>query len=190
MTTITAYPLCWPAGWARTKNTQISRYGDRSLAYAREAVSREVRLLGGSQLVISSNLELRNDGLPRSGQRQPQDKGVAVYFQWKQQPVAFACDKWQSVEDNMWGIFLGLASMRQMERCGMSEMLNRAFTGFAALPAPATDWWAVLGVSPQASADDVRAAYRELVKRHHPDAGGDREMFERVTRAYEQAGGK
>lgn len=44
----------------------------------------------------------------------------------------------------------------------------------------------VLGLPPDADADAVKAAYREQVKRTHPDAeGGDRETFQRVNAAYE-----
>lgn len=35
------------------------------------------------------------------------------------------------------------------------------------------DWYAVLEVNPQASAEVIAAAYRELAKHHHPDRGGD-----------------
>lgn len=185
---VKAYPLVWPTDWPRTKSPQTSRYGDRTLAAARKAVEHEVRLLSGKGLVISSNLELRNDGLPRSGQRQPQDKGVAVYFQRKSRPTAFACDRWQAVEDNMWAIALTLSAMRQIERCGVGELLDRAFEGFAALPAPRGDeWWEVLGVEHGATSDEIKSAYRALVKLHHPDTGGDREKFERVQRAYDAA---
>lgn len=44
----------------------------------------------------------------------------------------------------------------------------------------------VLGLRPDADADAVKAAYRERVKRTHPDAdGGDSEAFQRVNAAYE-----
>lgn len=189
--TITAYPLTWPAGWKRTPVPRRSQYGDRSLATARNAITHEVRLLGGTKLIISSNLELRLDGLPRSGQRQPADRGVAVYFQYKGRPVAFACDKWIAVEDNLWAIGLALGAIRQIERTGASEMLDRAFQGFDALPAPGQtageSWWDVLGVSPDADAFDIRSAYRVLVKQHHPDTGGDATAFDRVQRAYDVA---
>ncbi|MDQ3742749.1 MAG: J domain-containing protein, partial [Actinomycetota bacterium] len=36
----------------------------------------------------------------------------------------------------------------------------------------AADPFAVLGVAPDASLDDVAASYRELAKRFHPDRAG------------------
>jgi hypothetical protein len=42
----------------------------------------------------------------------------------------------------------------------------------------------VLGLHPDASHDDVKAAHRRLVKRHHPDLGGDPEIFRRIDAAY------
>lgn len=192
--TITAYPLSWPAGWQRTRNPRRSAYGDRSLAAAREAVQREVRLFGGRDLIISSNLELRLDGLPRSNQRQPTDKGVAIYFKYKSNPVSFACDKWNSAEDNLWAISLTLGAIRQIARSGASEMLDRAFAGFAALPAPGEtsgeSWWDVLGVSSQANLDEIKFAYRSRAREHHPDVGGDPAEFDRITKAYKIAIGE
>lgn len=44
--------------------------------------------------------------------------------------------------------------------------------------------FAVLGLPPDASTEEVRAAYREQVKAVHPDHGGDRESFERIREAY------
>jgi hypothetical protein len=161
------------------------------LAAARDAIMHEVRLLGGTKLIVSSNLELRLDGLPRSGQRQPGDKGVAIYFTYKTKPVAFACDKWSAVEDNLWAISLALSAIRQIERTGASEMLDRAFAGFDALPEPGQtageSWWSVLNVSSSASLDDIKSSYRALAKQHHPDAGGDPTEFDRVTKAYNLA---
>jgi molecular chaperone DnaJ len=50
---------------------------------------------------------------------------------------------------------------------------------------PAVDAYAVLGVSAQASAVEIKAAYRALVKRHHPDAGGDAERILALNAAWE-----
>lgn len=39
----------------------------------------------------------------------------------------------------------------------------------------------VLGLAPSATADEVRAARRDLARRHHPDAGGDADAMRRVN---------
>ena len=48
-----------------------------------------------------------------------------------------------------------------------------------------TDPYAVLGVSPAATAAEIKAAYRSLVKRHHPDAGGDETRIVALNAAWE-----
>lgn len=42
---------------------------------------------------------------------------------------------------------------------------------------------AVLGVEPDASADEIKAAYRRLMRKVHPDQGGSDELASRVNRA-------
>ena len=40
-----------------------------------------------------------------------------------------------------------------------------------------------LGISPDADGHAIRSAHRRAAKKHHPDTGGNREQFERITRA-------
>ena len=47
------------------------------------------------------------------------------------------------------------------------------------------DPWQVLGVARGASPAEIKAAYRQLAKRHHPDVGGDPEQFKRIVAAYD-----
>jgi DnaJ-class molecular chaperone len=42
-----------------------------------------------------------------------------------------------------------------------------------------------LGLHWGATSDAVKAAHRRLVKRHHPDMGGDAEAFRRINAAYQ-----
>lgn len=49
-------------------------------------------------------------------------------------------------------------------------------------------YYAVLGIAPEASAEEVKRAYRTLAKRYHPDKSGDqntRNKFIEITEAYQ-----
>lgn len=49
----------------------------------------------------------------------------------------------------------------------------------------AEDLYAVLGVAQDATADEIKRAYRRRARESHPDAGGDEEVFKRVTHAHQ-----
>ena len=57
-----------------------------------------------------------------------------------------------------------------------------------AAPLASTDPYTVLGVAPSASSAEIKAAYRALVKQHHPDAGGDQQRILALNAAYEIVG--
>lgn len=50
------------------------------------------------------------------------------------------------------------------------------------------DFYAVLGLEPDADPGAVRAAYRRAAREHHPDRGGSAEQFHRVQEAWEVLG--
>ncbi|TAA11247.1 J domain-containing protein [Pseudoxanthomonas winnipegensis] len=206
---IPAYPLEWPAGWRRTRDSSriIARFrrgGRTSSGYApqRQLTIAEASLRVRQELdrmgvregdyVLSTNLTLRLDGQPRSGQPEPSDPGVAVYWI---DPVAggtprcMAIDRYDRVADNLAAVAATLDAMRAIERHGGAEILQRAYTGFTALapPADVRTWWQVLGVAERASGAEVLDAYRRLRRQHHPDHGGAAEDFHAVQTAYEQA---
>jgi molecular chaperone DnaJ len=47
------------------------------------------------------------------------------------------------------------------------------------------NYYKTLGVDKNATKDDIKKAYRELAKKHHPDKGGDEEKFKEITTAYD-----
>lgn len=206
--TIPAYPLKWPTGWPRTaaahrttarfvrKDSQTNRRGDGStytssfnrqltIADARERVRSELTRMGirDDDLVISSNLELRLDGFPRSGQREPADPGIAVYWTERaardQPPRCMAIDRYDRVADNLAAVAATLDAMRAIERHGGAQILERAFAGFIALPGPdAVDWREVLDEK------DPEGSYMRLRSKHHPDRGGSIDEFQRTQSAW------
>lgn len=47
------------------------------------------------------------------------------------------------------------------------------------------DYYEVLGIGKDASADEIKKAYRGLAVKYHPDRGGDEAKFKEVSEAYE-----
>ncbi len=195
--TINAYPLTWPTGWKRTSSSsrrdgqfgKMQRSGSRdwksktdiTVAEAVQRVLAELRRMGMERddVVISTNLKTRLDGLPRSDQARPTDPGAAVYFEDQGRRRCIAVDQYTTVEDNLAAVAATLEAMRAIERHGGAEVLDRAFTGFAALPPPRDDrpWWEVLGVHQTATKDEIRAAYRQKVSTVHEAKGGTQEQM-------------
>jgi len=192
---VTRYPLQWPTGWKRTHFRTSARFASRqpdrhgqvatrmiTLNQAMLRLQREADLLGAANVCLSTNVELRLDGNPRSGQAQPADPGAALYFQLAGKDRCLACDKWNRVEDNVAALAAHIAAIRAVDRYGVGTM-EQAFTGYVALPPPAEDWRAVLGLSNGAGREEVQAAYLKLAREHHPDRGGDPLQMARINQA-------
>ncbi len=202
----TRYPLSWPAGWKRTPAHQryrakFSKKGSSgwrdklSIEQATQRVRAELQRMGiyEGNVIISTNLVLRNDGLPRSGQQEPQDSGAAVYWKrqaWKTHKV-MAIDQYDRVADNLAAIAATLDAMRAIERHGGATILDRAFEGFTALPEP-NNWRHVLQMpsdvpAHKTVAEFAREQYKQLALMHHPDRGGDPAKMAEINAAWEAA---
>lgn len=140
-------------------------------------LSDELERLEARNIILSSNLERRLDGQPRSNQQMPDDPGVACYFTRNKQPMVLACDAWIEPAGNIAAIAGHIECIRAMDRYGVGT-LDRVFTGYAALPAPGTTanrpWWRVLGLDGPITGDTAlphcEFLYRKLAKERHPDA--------------------
>jgi hypothetical protein len=188
---IEAYPLYWPEGWKRTEawRRQRSRF-KTGFAVARDFLIAEIKRLGGRDIILSTNVPLRGDGLPYASAKEPADGGAAVYFTYKAKPMCFACDRYRLVKENIHAIGLTIEALRGIERWGASDMMERAFRGFAALPENASQSWStVLGFQPGSvvTADMVESRFRELAMQHHPDKGGNPDKFRQLVSARDAA---
>lgn len=50
------------------------------------------------------------------------------------------------------------------------------------------NYYDILGVSQQASQQDIKLAFRKLAMEHHPDRGGDGREFQKINQAYDTLG--
>lgn len=183
---IEAYPLCWPEGWPRTQYPKRSKFWT-SFAVVRDSLIYEIDKLGGINEIISTNVPLRQDGLPYARAGEPDDPGVAVYFEYCGKPMCFACDKYDLVRDNMQAIRKTIEALRGIERWGASDMMERAFAGFAAITDQSNESWRDILDYYGDNLSAARDRYRYLAKQHHPDLGGNSEEFHRIQKAWEQA---
>lgn len=199
MSTPQRYPLSWPSGWQRTpygrrrhaafSKRSLSGYKDRlGVGDGLARLTGELRRLGAQQIIISSNLQVRQDGLPYAGQpKRLDDPGIAVYFKLKGASRVLACDKWHSAADNMAAIAGHIEAIRAVDRYGVGT-LEQAFAGYQALPQQAASWFVVLEFAePPTSWAAVEQRYLQLAQKHHPDKGGSVETMAKINAARDTA---
>ena len=203
------FPLSWPAGWPRTPAGDRRRAAFRktirgtdpttgaivhgaaeralTVTDALRRLTRELAFLEATEEILSTNIAVRLDGLPRADQKEPADPGAAVYFTRKGKPISLACDAWTRTADNIAALAQHIDALRRIERYGVGT-LDQAFAGYAALPPAAMEWWLVLEVPPNATREQAEAAFLRLARQHHPDQrGGSHDGMARLTAAREQA---
>lgn len=47
------------------------------------------------------------------------------------------------------------------------------------------DLYEILGIAKDATPKEIKRAYKDKAKRHHPDKGGDEEVFKKIQQAYD-----
>lgn len=181
----TAYPLSWPPGFPRSQRREAGQF-KTSLAGALKNVQDSLRLFGRdsnravSSIVLSSNVTL--------GVNRPADPGVAVWFKWDGIEICIPVDRYATPEANLQAIHHILEARRTELRHGTLALVRASFQGFKALPAPGVRHWSdVLGVSTNAPADVIQAAYRDLARKCHPDHGGSEPAMSELNRARDEA---
>lgn len=206
-----ASPLHWPEGWRRTQANwrKRAKFNNKSrvrvtdnysymsgkpvtISAATDRLWSALSKMGvpDENRILSTDLKLRQDGLPRSGQAMPDDPGAAVYWlDCGGESRCMAVDLYDRVADNIAALAATLDAMRAIERHGGAEILNRAYKGFAALPDPNKEkpWHQTLGVQPDCSFDEAKAAYRRLAANAHPDRGGSHSQMSEINSAWDRA---
>lgn len=207
----TAYPLCWPENEERLPSSEVrrakfSRKNDQgwggskplTIAQATKRLNKQISAytkpgkpwrINPDTVIISSNMVLNKDRSIRSGQRDPSDPAVAVYYVLDGDPKCIPMDTYDRVSDNIASIAQCLADMRSLERHG-HRISSKVYNAFTALPTPdqvtKTTWRDVLEYYGH-SLEEAKTAYRKKASENHPDRGGDQEKLTQINLAWEQA---
>jgi hypothetical protein len=203
---ISRFPLAWPMGWIRTQPHKRQRAAFRkvetsyhqgangqyavkdnkvlSVIVSVQRLEAELDRLGARNVTLSTNVELRLDGRPRSDS-EPKDPGAAVYFAFRGKATVFACDRYTRVADNIAAIAAHIDALRRIERYGVGT-IEQALAGYKALPADsAANWRQVFGFSSTelVTPKMVTEAHRRKAIDNHPDKGGTDEAMIHFNRA-------
>lgn len=163
-----AFPLHWPEGRPKTKARTDSAFSVKP-SQAFDEMLDELARFGAASVVVSSNIPLRRDGTPyRDGLAELlDDPGIAIYFTKRKRQICLPCDTYRRPWENCRAIGKAVEALRAMERHGAHQILDQAFSGFMALPAPGDPadasnraWWVVLGVAHDANTEEISNAYK------------------------------
>jgi hypothetical protein len=181
------FPLTWPPGWKRTTFPKSAPFKVTPSQAEKELLA-ELDRLGARDIIISTDRRVNRDGSFSVARQTLYDHGVAIYFTRKGREVVLACDQYEQIHENIRAIGKTIEALRGIERWGASDMLDRAFTGFEALPAPKV-WWEVLGLTgPSATRSEIAIAYRRASNEAHPDKpGGSHDKMAAVNAARDEA---
>jgi hypothetical protein len=174
-----------PAG-QRTKNWDFSA----TLGKTTEQLETELdRLDPDDWRVETGNQHTKTNGMPRHNAN-PDDPAFVLHWTKNGDSYAVGCDRYSRLRDNVRTVYLWFHETRMRSK----RPVSTAEASFAAAKLPPANEDAVAGdppahavldIDPDASDDEVIAAYRELAKQTHGDVGGDPEDFKRVKRAKE-----
>lgn len=181
--------LDWPPQFERTPERERSPNNsyDVSLSRAFSDLEAELKRLGVDDHRYSFDARQRKRDQRPYSRANPDDPAFVLRWTMDGEQFAVACDRYTRLRDNVRTVGHYLREKRKMENrpvtTGESEFSNLR------LPAGPTDDFGptaahqTLGVGPDADESEIRAAFREKVKKHHPDHSGGQKHVSHYKRA-------
>lgn len=200
----------WPENWKRGTRGKANPFGS-AYASTLDKLDFELEALRARDAYLQIDMDgtqLRLDGQPRAGAK-ANYRGVILTIDSAAHGIlSYSCDAFEATyyrdgeswQCNLRAVALGLEALRQLDRYGIAER-GQQYAGFAQLGSGIA-----MGVNPGPMSKDeairiikegaglrvadyaftnagIEEAYRRAVKVHHPDAGGDAEVFRKLTEA-------
>lgn len=184
----------WPGGkGGGQKNSPFFASYDQTLRLLDDELTR----IGATNVVVQldiSESDIRIDGTLKAV-KSPRSSRVILTFETKKiGAVQIPCDRFYGWKENLRAIALGLEALRKMDRYGITTR-GEQYTGWKALPPASgitTTEAAATFIEQHSNIHEAKirsdaahfwTGYKQAAKKLHPDAGGDREQWEQLSRA-------
>lgn len=192
-----AHPIQWPSDQQLTqkyeKSINRSFSAGMSTAEAIGFLQEEVNALGGvKEAVLFTDFE--DIDKPSRTRRVGHDNAAVVRLKVGNGTYRLACDRWVSVEQNIYALHLGLRNIRSNVGFGVGD-IAKALGGYGIIAASGAassgnpsgksleEWRLVLGLGHTATLDDAHAVYRRRAK----TAANDQDELVRLNLAMDEA---
>jgi len=170
---------------------EMNRSFQATLADTTEAIETEMGRMDVDEWRASiANQHTKSNGLPLYNAK-PDDPGFVLRWSKDGEDFAIACDAYSRLRDNVRTVYKWVHETRMRGQ----RPVKTGDSEFAAARLPSGEDedtivgreppHEVLGVEPDAPESVVREAFRDAVKRTHPDQGGNEAALKRVKRARE-----
>lgn len=185
-------PLEWPFNVVRNESRKSGQFkADGSPITVTAALARleeELWRHDAQDIEVSAHFGRTKGGnVAKQWDAKQGDPGVCIRYDIGKTAYTLPCDTYDNLAQNIAAIAAHLSAVRAMERYGVATGAQ-IMGAFASLPAPTPiePWYAVLGVDVNAPEDVVKAAYRALSRKAHPDVeGGSHDAMSRLNQAFE-----
>lgn len=182
-------PLAWPENEPRTPahQRQLSSLFSTTIGRTLDQLERELNRFCAENIVLSIDTPFRG---------KINDAAAALFFDLPGgRAIAICCDLYLKQDDNIRALYKIVEGMRTIERYGGTNVSQKTFSGFAALPPP-PDIWKTLGISKgvgealstKMRKEFVMDAFRERAKAGHGAGADMAKLVEARDQALQQLG--
>lgn len=121
----------------------------------------------------------------RYGFQSEQARTVRLTYSKDGKEVHLTMDTQERAVDNLRVLYLAVEAVRLNEARGIADVVESAYLQLAA-PPKRRDPYEVLGIRPDAPLAVAEAAWKALIRKAHPDAGGSAEQVKELNQAIEE----
>lgn len=184
-------PLNWPDGQPATpRASQRNDHGFQGTLSLEESIGYLDDELSGLQSNAVLSLDVEQPLSGRLRKKTGSRTGAALHLKYHGRNYVVACDRWQTVEANVYALHLALRHWRNMERWGIAAfpVLLKGFEPGQRHTAdiqeePALSWMQGLGLGTTATLEDAIAVYHRRAKQ----AARDSDALVQLNQMMEQA---